>query len=133
MVIKLRYPHVSQAGMAQKFKVRMHIVTHTRSQCSSPTNACMWIRKGLSYHAGHQEVSRCHTRGKSEESIAQSRKHTSKGSTLALKLGANVTRSPKQWPHKRTDVLQKTVLNKFPATTFSQIPCPFIARVSGGE
>ena len=39
---------------------------------SSPANACMCVSNGFkwaSHHAGHKEVSRCHTRGKAEESI----------------------------------------------------------------
>ena len=60
------------------------------------TRASTRIQKRLSCHDGCQEVSRCCTRGESEE--------------LALKHMADVTRSPKQGfqrPTKRTDVLQK--------------------------
>ena len=32
----------------------------------SPSNACSQVHS-FSYHAGHQEVSRCHTRGESQE------------------------------------------------------------------
>ena len=56
-------------------------------------------------------VSRCHSRGESEESIVCRRGSTqARESTLALKPRADITRSPKQgyqWPHKRTCVLQK--------------------------
>ena len=47
-------------------------------------------------------VSRCHTRGESEDHAGEK---TCKGSTLALKPGVYVIRSPKQrcqWPTKRT-------------------------------
>ena len=74
------------------------------------TNACGYVwrlqvhgSKELGYHAGHQEVSRCCTRGESEEYSMQTRKHASE-STLALKPGTGVTSSPKQgyqWSHKK--------------------------------
>ena len=65
----------SRAGMAHS--VRVYIVLHTPSEhrSSSLTNACYCVcklmdPKRLSCHAGHQEVSRCHTRGEAEELIA---------------------------------------------------------------
>ena len=61
-------------------------------------------------HTGHQEVSRFCTRGESEKSNDCKRKHTSKGSTLALIPRADVTTSPKQgyqWLHKKTNVFKK--------------------------
>ena len=66
------------------------------------------IQKRLCCNAGHQGVSRCRTGGESEESM-RTRKHASKGSTVALKRRTDVTRSLKQGfsgPTKRTDVLQ---------------------------
>ena len=87
--------------------------SHAREERnSSLTNDCMQVRgsKLLSCHAGHQEDGRCRIRGKSEESVACRQGSTQvRESTLALKLRADITSSPKegyQWPHKRTDVLQ---------------------------
>ena len=70
------------------------------------SHQCLYVyykyinQKKAQFPCRPSSVSRCFTRGESEESIAQSRKHTSKRSTLALKLRADITRSPKQWPHK---------------------------------
>ena len=50
----------------------------------------------------------------------QARKHASEGSTLALKLRGNITRSPKQgyqWPHKKGLMSSKT-LKKIIGTEF---------------
>ena len=69
--------------------------------------AGMWKRQ-LSCHTGHQEVSRCHTRGESQGTCNIT--HTPPLSsnkaepTLALKPRGEVTRSPKQgyqWPQEK--------------------------------
>ena len=63
-------------------------------------------------HAGCQEVTRCHTRGESED---HSSEKACKGSTLALKPRADVTRSPNRGtsgPTKKTCVLYKNVFKK---------------------
>ena len=84
------------------------------------SDQCLWTHdlqqvdelKRCNRHAGHQEVSRCCTRGESEDHRG---KHTSEGSTLALKPRADVTRSPKpgyQWPHKKDLCLSKYLKNK---------------------
>ena len=55
-----------------------------------------WIKK-----ADLCTVSRCHTRGESEDHTS---KKAFKGSTLAVKPGADITRTPKQgykWPHEK--------------------------------
>ena len=58
--------------------------------------ASMW-KKWLSCHAGHQEISRCHTRGEFEEFVAHTQRSTqTRESTLALKPRTDVTRGPKQ-------------------------------------
>ena len=85
--------------------VLMRLLMPTKKETrASPMFVCK------SCHAGHQEDSRCRIRGKSEESVACRQGSTQvRESTLALKLRAEITRSPKegyQWPHKRTDVLQ---------------------------
>ena len=59
--------------------------------------------KRLGRRDDRQEVSRCHTRGEPKESVAQRLQSMQVSEpTLALNLGADVTRSPK---HKRTDVV----------------------------
>ena len=59
----------------------------------SPTNDCMQAHR---CHTGHQDVSRCCTRGESEESIVcRQQSRQAKESTLALKPRVDVTRSPK--------------------------------------
>ena len=67
--------------------------------------ACMHRYVYGSKRLGCQEVSGCRTIDESEEShCMQTRKHTSQGSTLALKSMADVSTSPKQgyqWPHKK--------------------------------
>ena len=58
--------------------------------------------KRLGCHADLHTVSRCHTRGESEDHT--SKKAHKKGSTLTLKPRADVTRSPKQgyqWPNEK--------------------------------
>ena len=55
----------------------------------------------LSHHICDQEINRCHTKGESEESIGRQSLQM-RGSTVAFKPRADVTRSPKQgfqWPH----------------------------------
>ena len=57
-------------------------------------------------------VSRCHTRGESEDHIS---KKACKGSTLALKPRADISRSPKQgyqWPHENDLCPPKTFFKK---------------------
>ena len=65
--------------------------------------------KRPSHHAGREEVSKCSTRGESEESVACRRRSTQvRGFTLAWKSRADITRNPKQehyWPSDRTDTL----------------------------
>ena len=64
-----------------------------------------WIQKGLVWHAGHQEISRCCTRVESEESIACRQQNTQvRESTLPLKPRVDIGRSSKQdcqWPHRK--------------------------------
>ena len=81
---------------------------HGRSWVQSLNlHQCLWTHlqicgsKCLDCYADLYAVSRCHTRGESQD-------HTSekvyKESTLALKPRANITRSPKQgyqWPHEK--------------------------------
>ena len=66
----------------------------------------MW--RWLNCHAGCLEVSRCHTRGESQEMCNIKRMPPLSSNkaepTLALKPRGDVTRSPKQgyqWPHKK--------------------------------
>ena len=62
------------------------------------TSAITWIEKA---HADLYTVSRCHARGESEDHTGEK---ACKGSTLAWKLRANITRSPKQGyqcPHEK--------------------------------
>ena len=73
------------------------------------SHQCFFVQWfSLSCHAGCYDVSRCHTRGESEKSIACT-KHARDGPTLALKPLADITRSPNKCnsgPTKRND-LQK--------------------------
>ena len=79
----------------------------------------MWKRR-LSCHVGHQEVSRCCTRGESQGMcnvtcmpLLSSNKAEP---TLALKPRGDITRSPKkgyQWPHKK-DSCPPKILKKIP-------------------
>ena len=73
---------------------------------------CMWEEPGQPCHIHDYTVythiggkGRCRTRGESEESVVHRRGSTqARESTLALKLRADVTRSPKQgyqWPHEK--------------------------------
>ena len=57
-------------------------------------SASTWIKKRLSCHADLYTVSRCHTRGESENHTGE--KAHKKGCTLVLTPKADVTRSPKQ-------------------------------------
>ena len=79
---------------------------------------CLWTHlqvygsKRLSCHADLYAVSRCHTRGKSEDHTSEK---TCKGSTLALKPRADVTRSPKtrvSVTHKKDLCSPKIILKK---------------------
>ena len=68
--------------------------------------------KRLGCHADFYEVSRCHTRDESEDHTSEKAR---KGSTLALKRRADVTRSPKQgyqWPHQKDLCPTKTFFKK---------------------
>ena len=65
--------------------------------------------KRLSCHAGYQEVSRCHTRGESEESTVHRWESTQGGFILAVKLRSGITRGI-GGTTKRTLVLQNNVL-----------------------
>ena len=60
--------------------------------------AGMW-KRGLSCHAGHQEVSKCHTRGESQGmcnvTYMPPLSSNKAEPTLALKPRGDVTRSPK--------------------------------------
>ena len=65
---------------------------------------CLWtcLQVMLRCHADLYTVSRCHTRGESEDHT--DKKACKKGSTLDLKLRAYVTRGPKQgyqWSHEK--------------------------------
>ena len=65
-----------------------------------------WLPRG-------QQVS--HQRWISVICCVQARKHTSEGSTLALKPRGDITRSPKQgyqWPHKKDSCPPKNILKK---------------------
>ena len=69
--------------------------------------------KRLSCHADFYAASRCHTRGESKDHTCE--KARKKGSTLALKPRADITRSPKQgyqWPHQKNLCPQETVKKK---------------------
>ena len=58
----------------------------------------VYRRRGIGCHAGCQEMNKCHTPEVNVRNTQDTR------STLALKLGVDITRSPKQgyqWPHKR--------------------------------
>ena len=69
--------------------------------------------KRLSCHADIYTVSRCRTRGESEDHWS---KKTRKGSTLALKPRADVTRSPKQgyqWHHEKNICPPKIFLKNY--------------------
>ena len=69
--------------------------------------------KRFGCHADLYSVSRCCTRGESEDHLV---KRACKRLTLALKPRADVARSPKegyQWPHERTYFLQKFILKVF--------------------
>ena len=79
-------------------------------------NFCKYVaQKQLDSHAGHQEISRCRTRGESEKiCCTQAVKHTSKGSTLALKPRVDFPRSPKQGyqrPHKEDWYTSKILIS----------------------
>ena len=93
--------------MAEWFTACACSMPHERSwvQPQTSTNACGHICKylieRLSCHADPYTVSRCCTRRESEDHTSEK---AGKGSTLALKPRADVTRNPKQgyqWPHKR--------------------------------
>ena len=74
-------------------------------------------RSTFSCHASCQEVSRCHTRGESEESIAHRQWNMqARDSSWPWNPRADVTRCPKQgyeWPHKKDLCPQKLFKKKF--------------------
>ena len=80
--------------------------------------AGIW-KRWLGCHVGHQEVSRCHTRGESQGTcnITGTPPLSSNKAEpiLALKPRGNVTRSPKQgyqWPHKKDSCTPKNFKKK---------------------
>ena len=84
--------------------------------------------KRLGCHAGHQEVSRCHTRGESEESIVHRWWSMQvRESTLALKPRVDVITSSKrgyQWRHKKDLCPPQTKKNfSFPIPFNRQATC----------
>ena len=84
---------------------------------------CLQVRgsKSLGCHADLYTVSRCRTRGESEDHTS---KKARKGSTLALKPRADVTRSPKQgyqWPHGKDLCPQKKKKKKEWALLIGQL------------
>ena len=92
-----------RAGVAKCF-TGLCCVEHGWLWVRSPNfHQCLWthMQKKLGCHADPYTVSRCHTRG---ESVDHSSKKACKGSTLALKPRADITRSPKQeyqWSNKK--------------------------------
>ena len=83
---------------------------------SRPTSVTC-IGNMIGCYAGCQEVGRYHTRGAETSTVhcVQVRKHTGKGSTLALKPRADITRSQKQgyqWPHKKNSCHSKKFKKK---------------------
>ena len=62
------------------------------------------------YGSGHSEVDRCRTRGESEESVACRRQSNPASDPLwLLKQGTDITRNPKQLPHKKVWCRLKTL------------------------
>ena len=95
--------------------------------CAPNLHQCLWTclrvhgSKRLDCHADLYTVNRCCTRDESEDHTSE--KTCKKGSTLALKLGADVTRIPKQgyqWPHEKDLCPQKMFKKK--VFTFCQFP-----------
>ena len=65
------------------------------------THLHVYVSKRLRCHTDLYTVSRCHTRGESEDHTGEK---VCKRSTLALKPRADITKSPKrgnQWPHEK--------------------------------
>ena len=84
-------------------KIKSEIIGERALNLHQCFRTCLQARgsKRLSYHADLYTVSRCRTRGESEDHTS---KKARKGSTLALKLRVDITRSPKQgyqWPHQK--------------------------------
>ena len=82
-----------------------------------PSEVCG--RDRLGSHAGRQEVSRCSTRGESQETCNITRTPPPRANkaepTLALKSRGDITRSPKQgyqWPHKKDSCPPKNFKKK---------------------
>ena len=100
-------PKPSQAIVAKWYTVLC--LPHRWLWVRAPNlHQCLWTHlqvcesKRLGCHADLYTVSRCHTRGESEDHT--SGKACKKGSILALKPRADITRSPKQgyrWPHEK--------------------------------
>ena len=68
-VLNMAHRHGSFSSMSA------HTVLHTQFWVQVQTMwvftcTSMWIKNRLGCYAGHQEVSRCHIRGESEESFA---------------------------------------------------------------
>ena len=74
-------------------------------------NKCLFTitwRKQFSCHAGCQEVSRCHTRGESEDSVAHRRRSTqTRGSKPGFETQGRCHQKSKTGAREITDVLQK--------------------------
>ena len=86
---------------------------------------CLWTclqvcgSKRLGCHADLYTVNRCCTRDESDDHTSEK---TCKGSTLALKHRADITRSPKQgyqWPHEKDLCLPKVFVKKSSCTVAS--------------
>ena len=117
IVIKTIAVNLSWAGGDQL--VEHPVLSHAVGQCQacSGTQApLMLVHKYMdetACHVGHQKVSRCHTRGESEESAAHRWWSMQlRESTLALKPRAEISRSPKQWyqwPHKKDLYVYQTI------------------------
>ena len=101
----------SRISEVNKFGIIDIFVITQKQEC--PTSYLCYMDVGLAIgcHAGYQNVSRCRTRGESEDHTSEK---THKGSTLHLKPKADVTRSPRQgyqWPHKK-DLCHPKILNE---------------------
>ena len=93
---------------------RVRCVQHGRSWIRAPNlHQCWWTclqvcgLKRFGCHADPYTVSRCCTRGESEDHTSEK---ACKGSTLALKPRTDITKSPKQgyqWPHEKDIFIKK--------------------------
>ena len=87
-------------------------------------DASTWIKK-VRFHADLYTVSRCHTRGESEDHTSEK---ACRGSTLALKPSADITRSPKHvlvGPRRGLMSSKKFLKknSKLVSVTYSRSPC----------